>query len=105
MVEMNFFFGFYRYLDFIFDSNNNGPVRLQDYKDICNAMSLTPQGIEALTNFLLNNMEKILRTILSGELIVTHTYRILASKVALDSEILKVRHDYCLFNDKNCFCK
>jgi len=53
-------------------------------------MSLTPQGIEALTNFLMNNMEKILKTVLAGEDIVTHIYRVLASKVALDNEIIKV---------------
>lgn len=83
-------FFFFRYLDFLFDSDKYGPVRLQDYKDICNAMSLTPQGIEALTNFLMNNMEKILKTVLAGEDIVTHIYRVLASTVALDNEIIKV---------------
>lgn len=79
------------YLTFIFDSTDGGPVRLQDFKDICDAMSLTPQGIEALTNFLMNNIEQILRTVPTGESIVTHMYRLLASKVALDDEILKVR--------------
>jgi len=79
-------------LEFLFDSNNDGPVRLQDFKDICDAMSLTPQGIEALTNFLMNNLERILRQIPTGESIVTYMYRILASKVALDVEIAKVRN-------------
>lgn len=81
----------FRYLEFLFDSNTGGPVRLQDFKDICDSMSLTPQGIEALTNFLMNNIERILRQIPTGESIVTYMYRILASKVALDVEIAKVR--------------
>ncbi|XP_060860635.1 glutamyl aminopeptidase-like [Metopolophium dirhodum] len=80
----------YKYLEFLFDSNTGGPVRLQDFKDICDAMSLTPQGIEALTNFLMNNIERILRQIPTGESIVTYMYRILASKVALDIEIAKL---------------
>jgi hypothetical protein len=70
---------------------NGGPVRLQDFKDICDAMSLTPQGIEVSTNFLLNNIERILKTVPTGESIVTNMYQILASRVALDDEILKVR--------------
>jgi len=77
-------------LEFLFDSNTGGPVRLQDFKDICDAMSLTPQGIGALTDFLINNIEQILRQIPTGESIVTYMYRILASKVALDIEIAKV---------------
>lgn len=77
-------------MEFLFDSNTGGPVRLQDFKDICDAMSLTPHGIEALTNFLINNIEQILRQIPTGESIVTYMYRILASKVALDVEIAKV---------------
>lgn len=75
----------------MFDADKCGPVRLHDYMDICDAMALTPQGIEALTGFLMNNMEKILKTVLAGETIVTDVYRLLASKVALDSEIIKVR--------------
>uniref|UniRef100_A0A2S2PB91 glutamyl aminopeptidase n=2 Tax=Schizaphis graminum TaxID=13262 RepID=A0A2S2PB91_SCHGA len=82
----------YKYLEFLFDINTGGPVRLQDFKDICDAMSLTPQGIEALTNFLMNNIERILRQIPTGESIVTYIYRILASKVALDIEIAKLTH-------------
>lgn len=78
-------------MDLIFSSSNGGPVRLQDFKDICDAMSLTPQGIEALTNFLMNNLEKMLRQISTGESIVKYMYRVLASKVALDTEIAKVR--------------
>lgn len=81
----------FRYLDLLFDYDKGGPVRLQDFKDICDAMSLTPQGIESLTNFLMNNIERILRTIPTGESIVTYMYMVLASKVALDSEIVKVR--------------
>lgn len=65
-------------------------MRLQDYKDICDAMSLTPQGIEAMTNYLMMNMERILRYIPTGDTIVTYMYSVLASKVALDSEIIKV---------------
>lgn len=78
-------------MEFLFDFNTGGPIRLQDFKDICDAMSLTPQGIEASTNFLMNNMERILRQIPTGESIVTYMYRVLASKVALDIEIAKVR--------------
>lgn len=80
----------YRYLELLFDSNTGGPIRLQDFKDICDAMSLTPQGIEALTNFLMNNLERMLKQIPTGESIVTYMYRILASKVALDIEIAKL---------------
>lgn len=65
-------------------------MRLQDYKDICDAMSLTPQGIEAMTNYLMMNMERILRYIPTGDMIVMYMYSVLASKVALDSEIIKV---------------
>jgi len=39
----------------------------------------------------MNNIERILRQIPTGESIVTYMYRILASKVALDVEIAKVR--------------
>lgn len=85
--KLSFFFSF---LNLLFNSTNGGPVRLQDYNDICDAMSLTPQGIDALTNFLINNIEKILRTIPTGQSIVTYTYKVLAAKVALDIEIIKV---------------
>lgn len=77
-------------MDFLFESNTGGPIRLQDFKDICDAMSLTPQGIEASTNFLMNNIERILRQIPTGESIVKYMYNVLASKVALDVEIAKV---------------
>lgn len=63
---------------------------MQDFKDICAAMALTPEGIDASTTFLTDNIAKILKTMLSGESIVTYMYRTLASKVALDSEIIKV---------------
>lgn len=65
-------------------------MRLQDYKDICDAMSLTPQGIEVMTNYLMINIEQILRYIPTGESIVMYMYSVLASKVALDKEIIKV---------------
>lgn len=78
-----------RYLDLL-SNNTDSVVRLQDYKDICKAMSLTPQGIEALTNFLMINMERILRYIPTGDSIVMYIYSVLASKVAIDSEIIKV---------------
>lgn len=39
----------------------------------------------------MNNIEHILRTVPTGESIVTYVYRILASRVALDDEILQVR--------------
>lgn len=68
-----------------------GPVRLQDFKDICIAMSLTPQGIEALSNFLLDNIEKTLKTVPTGQSIVEYMYSVLASKVVTDNEIIKVR--------------
>lgn len=63
---------------------------MQDFKDICAAMSLTPEGIDASTTFLMNNIARILKTMLPGESVVTYMYRILASKVALDSEIKRV---------------
>lgn len=84
---------FSRYLAFLNDTDTGGPVRLQDYKDICDAMSSTPQGIEALTNYLMGNIEGILSTIPTGEGIVTYMYWLLATKVALDSEIIKVSCD------------
>ncbi|VVC40906.1 Hypothetical protein CINCED_3A003082 [Cinara cedri] len=80
----------YQYLGSLFDSDKGGPVHLQDFKDICAAMSLTPEGIDASTTFLMNNIAKILKTMLSGESIVTYMYRVLASKVALDSEIKRL---------------
>lgn len=80
----------FRYLDTLFKRDDGGPVRLQDFKDICAAMALTPEGIDASTAFLTNNIERILKTMLPGEGIVTNMYRTLASKVALDSEIIKV---------------
>jgi len=83
-------------LNFLYDINAGGPVRLQDYKDICAAMSLTPQGIEALTNYLINNIEKILKTIPTGDSIVMYMYWLLASKVALDSEIIKVSYNHII---------
>lgn len=82
---------FFRYLDFIFDAENMGPMHLQDFKDVCGAMSLTPQGIEALTNFLIDNIEKLLRTLPTGQSIVENMYSVLASKVATDNEIIKVK--------------
>lgn len=95
VIDINIMHAFnhFRYLEFLFDYDKGGPVRLQDFKDICASMSLTPQGIESLTNFLINNIEKILKTIPTGESIVTYMYRVLASKVALDSEIIKVRRE------------
>lgn len=67
------------------------PVRLQDFKEICDAMSLTPEGIEALLDFLINYVRRICWTVPNGENIVKYMYSMLASKVAFDSEIRKVR--------------
>ncbi|XP_050432744.1 uncharacterized protein LOC126840826 [Adelges cooleyi] len=78
-----------RYLNFIFDGAKS-PVRLQDFRDICTAMVSTPIGIEVLTDFLMNNLEQIVRRVPDGEEVVKFIYATLASKVSLDREIIKL---------------
>lgn len=90
---------FFRYLKLIFH-RDRGPVRLQDFKEICDAMSLTPEGIEAMTNFLLYNIRRICWTVPNGENIVRYMYNQLASKVSLDREIIKVRSNRSLYINK-----
>jgi len=79
-----------RYLGLLNDTDAGGPVRLQDYRDVCDAMSATPQGIDALADYLTGNLEGILRTVPTGESVVTYMYWLLATRVALDGEIVKV---------------
>ncbi|XP_050519995.1 uncharacterized protein LOC126893642 [Daktulosphaira vitifoliae] len=76
-------------LYFIYE-NENSPIRLQDYYSIYSKMASTPIGIKVLTDFLMNNLDILLRKISTGDKIVKYIYGTLASKVTLDSEIQKL---------------
>lgn len=78
---------FYRYLHFVFD----GPIRPQDHRVIYQTLARTPSGVAALIEFLAGQWNRTLNDVVNGEQVVTSVYALLASKVADDDEIAKVR--------------
>lgn len=66
---------------------------MQDFNDVFIAVSLTPTGLGELIDFLVVNLEKIIRSFNNGEEIAVSIYSICASKAAIDSEIIKVSYN------------
>lgn len=81
----------FRYLNYIFELES-GPIRAQDYNDVFIAVSSTPKGLDVLTDFLVQNLDNIIKKLTYGEDIAIFIYSICASKAALDTEIVKVRN-------------
>jgi len=78
-----------KYLDFIFEGYD-GPIRPQDFRVIYQTLASSPIGISVLTEFLTNNLFRIVNEIDNGEQMVASIYSLLASRVALDEEISKI---------------
>lgn len=68
----------------------NGPIRPQDFRVIYRTVPSSPIGISALTEFLTTKLDRIVKEVINGEQVATSIYSILASRVALNEEILKV---------------
>lgn len=68
----------------------NAPIRPQDFRVIYQTIPSTPVGISVMTEFLTNKLDRIVKEVINGEIVVTSMYSILASRVALKDEILKV---------------
>lgn len=68
----------------------NGPIRPQDYNDVFIAISSTPNGLNVLIDFLIENLNNISSNLTDGDNIAIFIYTICASKAALDNEILRV---------------
>lgn len=79
-----------RYLDFMFNGYK-GPILPQDFRVIYKTLAQTPQGILALIEFLSTKLDQIVNEVINGEQVVTSIYSLLASKVAGNEEITKVR--------------
>jgi len=69
----------------------NGPISPQDFRVIYHTFASTPQGIGALIEFLTTKLDRIVNEIINGEQVATSIYALLASSVARDEEIQKVR--------------
>ncbi|XP_050434254.1 aminopeptidase N-like [Adelges cooleyi] len=80
----------YKYLETLFKSEDNA-IRPQDYNTVVNAMASTPLGIKVLLNYLQKNVHQFCNEIDNGKYIATSIFKILASKVALDDEVDKIR--------------
>ncbi|KAL5244502.1 hypothetical protein ACI65C_011912 [Semiaphis heraclei] len=78
-----------KYLDFMFEGYN-GPILPQDFRVIYRTLASTPQGIEALIEFLTTKLDRIVNEIINGEQVATSIYALLASSVARDEEIQKI---------------
>lgn len=76
----------------------NSPIRAQDYNDVFIAISSTPKGLNALIDFLIENINNISMNLNDGDKIAIFIYAICASKAALDNEILRVRKQYKKLN-------
>jgi len=68
-----------------------GLIRPQDNRDIVDAMSSTPNGLDVLIDFLVSNLKNIISNIMDGNDLVKYIYSTCASKAALDNEIIRVR--------------
>jgi len=68
----------------------NGPILPQDFRVIYRTLASTPQGIEALIEFLTTKLDRIVNEIINGEQVATSIYALLASSDARDEEIQKV---------------
>jgi len=68
----------------------DSPIRPQDFRVIYQTLATTPSGISALIEFLTNKFDRIVKEVYNGEQVVKSIYSLLASRVALDEEILKV---------------
>lgn len=79
----------FRYLNYMF-VHEGGPFRPQDYKDIIIAVSSTPNGLNVLIDFLVQNINNFSRQLADGDDIAIFIYSVCASKSALDSEIIRV---------------
>lgn len=79
----------------------DGPIRPQDFRVIYQTLVTTPQGITALIDFLTNKLDRIVAEIINGEQVATAIYSLLASRVATNDEITKVRwpavRNFCAF--------
>jgi len=87
--DIQYFTRFSRYLDFMFEGHN-GPIRPQDFRVIYRTLASSPKGISALIEFLTDKLHRIVNEIINGEQVAASIYSLLASRVALDEEILKV---------------
>lgn len=85
----NYTFLHFRYLNYIFELES-GPIRIQDYNDVFIAVSSTPKGLNVLIDFLVQNLDNIIKKLTNGEDVAIFIYSICASKTALDTEIVKV---------------
>ncbi|VVC40903.1 Hypothetical protein CINCED_3A018294 [Cinara cedri] len=65
---------------------NNFPIEQQDYRAYFEALSSSPSGIAALSDFLKKHFTDIVGTVKDGEHMVTTIYSILASKVSTKNE-------------------
>lgn len=72
--------------------NEDGPIREQDFRDVFIAVSLTPNGLNVLIDFLVQKIEEITKNLNDGDNIAIFIYSICASKAATDTEICKVRN-------------
>lgn len=68
----------------------NGPIRPQDFKAVYRSLGVTPEGISALTKFLTDKLDRIIKEVVNGKKIATSIYSTLASRVSLKEEIAKV---------------
>ncbi|XP_050432825.1 uncharacterized protein LOC126840878 [Adelges cooleyi] len=68
-----------------------GPIRSQDYTSVISAISSTPLGIEVLTDFLSNNLTRVLSELFNGDELATFIYSTLAKHAVLDKEIDKLQ--------------
>jgi len=74
----------------------NSPIRLQDYREVVNAVSSTPKGLAVLIDFLVQNLNNIVNSIIDGNDFAIFIYSTCASKAALDDDIIRVKKMYYL---------
>jgi len=73
----------------MFDGHD-GPVRPQDFRVVYRTLASSPEGVSALIEFLTGKLDRIVNEVINGEQVAASVYSLLASRVALDEEILKV---------------
>lgn len=69
----------------------DSPIRPQDFQDIYQPLASSPEGVSALVNLLDDKLDSILNEIIDGDQVAMYIYSLVASRVAFDEDILKVK--------------